>query len=139
MQPYYRASAVQFHSRGDNRSAMSEMHASAGRRAELIWKGKYDADGKRVAPLRVQLAFQTVEMVNESPQERQKALSLFELPGAYLAKEWRNRLIWGDKKNVLLALLTEFAGKENLVYVDPPFRTERATSDLGDSLDHHSV
>src|SRR5713101_873291 len=94
-----------------------------GRRTELIWEGKYDANGKRVAPLRVQLPFQTVEMVNESAQERQKALSLFESPSAYVAKEWRNRLIWGDKKYVLSALLPEFAGKINLIYIDPPFDT----------------
>src|SRR5438876_4470524 len=62
-------------------------------------------------------------MVNESAQERQKALSLFESPGAYLVKEWRNRLIWGDKKYVLPALLAEFAGKINLIYIDPPFDT----------------
>jgi hypothetical protein len=29
-------------------------------RTELIWDGKYDATGKRVAPLRVALPFQTV-------------------------------------------------------------------------------
>ncbi len=29
---------------------------------ELTWEGKYDADGRRAAPLRVQLPFQTVEM-----------------------------------------------------------------------------
>jgi hypothetical protein len=40
---------------------------------ELTWQGKYDADGKRTAPLRVQLPFQTVETVNESAQERQMA------------------------------------------------------------------
>lgn len=94
-----------------------------GRRTELIWEGKYDANGKRVAPLRVRLPFQTVEMVNESAQERQKALSLFESPGAYLAKEWRNRVIWGDKKYVLPALMAELAGKVNLIYIDPPFDT----------------
>jgi adenine-specific DNA-methyltransferase len=94
-----------------------------GRRTELIWEGKYDANGKRVAPLRVQLPFQTVEMVNESAQERQRALSLFESPGAYLTKEWRNRLIWGDKKYVLPSLLAEFAGRVNLIYIDPPFDT----------------
>ena len=94
-----------------------------GRKTELIWEGKYDANGKRVAPLRVQLPFQTVEMVNESAQQRQRALSLFESPGAYLAKEWRNRLIWGDKKYVLPALLPEFAGRINLIYIDPPFDT----------------
>jgi hypothetical protein len=41
-------------------------------RAELIWEGKYDAQGRRVAPLRVALPFQTVETVNESAQDRQK-------------------------------------------------------------------
>jgi hypothetical protein len=35
-----------------------------GRRTELIWEGKYDANGKRIAPLRVQLPFGTVEIVN---------------------------------------------------------------------------
>jgi DNA modification methylase len=92
-------------------------------RTELIWDGKYDANGKRVSPLRVALPFQTVEMVNESVQERQKSLSLFETPAAYLAKEWRNRLIWGDKRYVLPSLLSEYAGKVNLVYIDPPFDT----------------
>jgi adenine-specific DNA-methyltransferase len=70
----------------------------------------------------VALPFQTVETVNESAQDRQKALSLFESPGAY-GKEWRNQLIWGDKKYVLPSLLAEFANKVNLIYIDPPFDT----------------
>src|SRR6266705_7144622 len=102
---------------------MSEAHPFAVKKTELIWEGKYDADGRRVAPLRVALPFQTVEMVNESARDRQKALSLFESPGAYLAKEWRNRLIWGDKKYVLPSLLAEFVGRVNLIYIDPPFDT----------------
>jgi Mrp family chromosome partitioning ATPase len=40
-------------------------------RAELVWEGKYDAAGRRAAPLRVALPFQAVETVNESVQERQ--------------------------------------------------------------------
>src|SRR5690349_17326947 len=87
---------------------------------ELIWEGKYSADGKKAAPLRVSLPFQTVETVNESAQERQKALDLF---AEARDEEWRNRLIWGDKKYVLPSLLTEFAGAVNLVYIDPPFFT----------------
>lgn len=87
---------------------------------ELIWKGKYDKDGHKVAPLRVQLPFQTVETVNESAQERQRMLDLF---GSSRPSEWRNRLIWGDKKYVLPALLEEFAGQVNLIYIDPPFAT----------------
>lgn len=85
---------------------------------ELIWDGKYDKDGRRVAPLRVSLPFQTVETVNESAQERQRALDLW---SAGRDPDWRNRLIWGDKKYVLPSLLQEFAGKVNLIYIDPPF------------------
>jgi len=44
---------------------------------ELTWAGKYDADGKRTAPLHIQLPFQTVETVNESAQQRHKTLDLF--------------------------------------------------------------
>jgi hypothetical protein len=44
-------------------------------RAELVWDGKYGPNGRRVAPLRVALPFQTVETVNESTQERQRAFS----------------------------------------------------------------
>ena len=87
---------------------------------ELIWDGKYDEDGKRVAPLRVALPFQTVETVNESAQQRQRALDLFMRGGD---PDWRNRLIWGDKKYVLPSLLPEFAGKVDLIYIDPPFAT----------------
>ena len=43
-------------------------------------------------------------------------------PG-FREEEWRNRLIWGDKKYVLPSLLAEFAGKVNLIYIDPPFDT----------------
>ncbi|MHB1007358.1 MAG: DNA methyltransferase [Chloroflexota bacterium] len=87
---------------------------------ELIWDGKYDKDGRRVAPLRFALPFQTVETVNESAQERQRTLDLFSVGRD---PEWRNRLIWGDKKYVLPSLLPEFAGKVDLVYIDPPFDT----------------
>jgi DNA modification methylase len=89
-------------------------------RAELIWDGKYDAQGKRVAPLRVALPFQTVETVNESAQDRQKG---FQFGAGFRDEAWRNRLIWGDKKYVLPSLLPEFAGKVNLIYIDPPFDT----------------
>jgi len=68
------------------------------RMTELIW------DGKRVAPLRVALPFQTVETVNESAEDRRKhPLFANESPTVH----WRNRLIWGDKKYVLPSLLAE--------------------------------
>jgi Adenine specific DNA methylase Mod len=90
---------------------------------ELLWEGKYK-DGKKVTPIRIALPFQTIETVNESAQQRQKTLDLFASePNAQYIKEWRNKLIWGDKKYVLPSLLPEFAGKVNLIYIDPPFFT----------------
>ena len=89
-------------------------------RSELVWDGKYDTNGRRVAPLRVALPFQTVETVNESAQDRQRN---FQFGPGFREEEWRNRLIWGDKKYVLPSLLPEFAGNVNLIYIDPPFDT----------------
>src|SRR5881296_513637 len=86
---------------------------------ELVWEGKYK-DEKKVAPVRIALPFQTIETVNESAQERQRTLELFAVGRE---TEWRNRLIWGDKKYVLPSLVPEFAGKVNLIYIDPPFDT----------------
>ncbi|SRR6266496_3738330 len=86
--------------------------------AELIWDGKYDEHGNKRAPVRIELPFQTIETVNESAQDRQRTL---ELSASGHDPEWRNRLIWGDKKYVLPSLLPEFAGKVDLIYIDPPF------------------
>ena len=86
---------------------------------ELTWAGKY-RDGQKVAPVRIALPFQTIETVNESAADREKRLgSLFsDKPDT---GAWTNRLIWGDKKYVLPSLLPEFAGKVDLIYIDPPF------------------
>ena len=103
---------------------------------ELIWDGKYK-EGKKVAPVRIALPFQTIETVNESSQQRQKTLDFFasESNPAY-NKEWRNRLIWGDKKYVLPSLLPEFAGKVNLIYIDPPFNVGSDFSFTATIADH---
>lgn len=87
---------------------------------ELMWDGKYSANGQIVAPSRVSLPFQTVETVNQSTQQRQIALAASQ---AGHSPAWRNRLIWGDKRYVLPSLLAEFAGKVDLIYIDPPFKT----------------
>ncbi len=84
---------------------------------ELIWKEKYK-DGKKNSPIRISLPFQTIETVNESAEDRKKNLDFFTQKRE---TEWRNRLIWGDKKYVLPSLLPELAGKVNLIYIDPPF------------------
>ena len=86
---------------------------------EVIWDGKYK-DGTKQGPVRIALPFQTIETVNESAQDRRRNLELF---ASGRDAGWRNRLIWGDKKYVLPALLPEFGAKVNLVYIDPPFDT----------------
>ncbi|MBS1516996.1 MAG: site-specific DNA-methyltransferase [Bacteroidetes bacterium] len=100
---------------------------------ELIWEGKYK-DGKKATPVRIALPFQTIETVNESAADRKKGLiGMFEQKAD---KEWRNRLIWGDKKYVLPSLLPEFAGKVNLIYIDPPFDTGANFSFTANIPDH---
>ena len=91
------------------------------RGTELIWQGKYDEEGKLNLPERVSWPFQTIETVNESKFDREKQRDLF-----YQKKDevtWKNRLIWGDNKYILSSLLEEFAGKIDLIYIDPPFAT----------------
>ncbi len=93
---------------------------------ELLWDGKYkDGESRtrqgsqKAAPIRIALPFQTIETLNESATDRQQRLnSLFQQKND---ATWYNRLIWGDKKYVLPSLLPEFAGKVNLIYIDPPF------------------
>jgi adenine-specific DNA-methyltransferase len=104
---------------------------------ELHWEGKYK-DGKKVTPVRIALPFQTIETVNESAQQRQKTLDFFaaEPKADFNNKEWRNRLIWGDKKYVLPSLLPEFAGKVNLIYIDPPFNVGSDFSFTATIADH---
>ncbi len=77
--------------------------------------------GKRTEIERVVLPFQIVETVNESKADRDE-LTLFRQRGEP-APGWRNKLIWGDNKYIMASLLSEFAGKINLIYIDPPFAT----------------
>jgi hypothetical protein len=73
-----------------------------------------------VAPPRIALPLQTVETVNESAADRDRMQDLF---ASGRPTEWRNRLIWGDKKYVLPSLVEELSGKVDLIYIDPPFPT----------------
>lgn len=101
-------------------------------RPELVWPGKYSEDGTRMEVPRVNLPFQVIETINESRATREalkKGItgSLFD---TYSGKEgdtfeagWRNKLIWGDNLLVMGSLLEKFAGKIDLIYIDPPFAT----------------
>lgn len=88
---------------------------------ELVWEKKYDQSRNKIAPVSVALPFQTIETINESSQQRQKSIESF--VSGRGAGEWRNRLIWGDKKYILPSLLPEFANQVDLIYIDPPFDT----------------
>jgi adenine-specific DNA-methyltransferase len=101
---------------------------------ELVWDRKYDKSGVKSAPLQLALPFQTIETLNESSQQRQKSIDSF-LTGRGQT-EWRNRLIWGDKKYVLPSLLPEFANSIDLIYIDPPFDTGEDFSFLVEVPDH---
>src|SRR5713101_2905860 len=105
------------------------------RMTELIWDGKYK-DDKKQGPVRIALPFQTIETVNESAQDRRRNLELF---ASGRDTEWRNRLIWGDNKYVLSSLLPEFAGKVNLIYIDPPFDTGADFSFTSTIPDHSEL
>jgi site-specific DNA-methyltransferase (adenine-specific) len=61
----------------------------------------------------------TIESISPQLANQQSAVS--SSPTA----PWQNRLILGDKQYVLPTLLPEFAGKVNLIYIDPPFMTGR--------------
>lgn len=65
--------------------------------AELIWHGK---NPPKLQPIP---GLQSVEVIGDG--------------------SWRNRLIEGDRAQVLRALLPEFASQVDLIYIDPPFAT----------------
>ena len=88
----------------------------------LYWQGK------RTEVERISLPFQTIETINESRATREKTKdTLFrKAPNSKLSTPdapWYNRVIWGDNKYVMSSLLDEFAGKIDLIYIDPPFAT----------------
>jgi hypothetical protein len=106
----------------DNPHPLSRM------KTELVWEGKYDEYGNR-RPVRLpssSLPLQRIETIDE-PRDREKALTQLDLfdEAAWSQKahrdDFRNILIWGDNKLALAALLEQFRGKVDLIYIDPPF------------------
>jgi len=100
------------------------------KKTELVWLDKYDEEGKlRPVEKPGPYPFQIVESINAprkgSAQYEQK--SLFDYyrgdEGQTFEEGWKNKLIWGDNKPVMASLLEKFAGKINLIYIDPPFAT----------------
>jgi DNA modification methylase len=99
-------------------------------KTELVWPGKYDAEGNLVQAPRVSLPFQVIERVNETRATREakkaEGLTLFDVwdganEGVTFEDGWRNKLIWGENSAVMGSLLEQFSGKIDLIYIDPPF------------------
>ena len=95
---------------------------------ELIWNQKYDKMelGEKIPIEKPNLPFQIVETVNKPRIKGGEQQALFpenQLPKDY-PKDWKNLLIWGDNKLVMSSLIKQgWAGKINLIYIDPPFFT----------------
>ncbi|PSF33886.1 hypothetical protein C7H19_19375 [Aphanothece hegewaldii CCALA 016] len=105
--------------------------------AKLVWDNK-----PKRAPNPKDIEFQTAEIVIPNPQEDQGKLPLFAMPqpgvtslfpgqmgelplgGFNIDKTKMNRLIWGDNLLAMQALLAQgYAGKIDLIYIDPPFQS----------------
>ena len=97
-------------------------HPLSTRKTELIWEGKYDEFGRRreVDVAGCGMPLQKIETVDEP---RSRAMT-HELPWDDTKAhrdDFRNMLIWGDNKLVMASLLSDFKGKIDLIYIDPPF------------------
>ncbi len=87
----------------------------------LYWKGKKTTVDKILLPFQ---NLEVIETINESRATREKEKgTMFKNTPTFEEGEWRNKLIWGDNKYALAALTEKFAGKIDLIYIDPPFAT----------------
>lgn len=106
---YSRGSAAEQPGRDGAKSENQEV------RSELIWEGKYDEHGRRrevepsrwAAPLRLVKSWPGSGNCLRTDQPTQG--------------EWRHRLMLGDNRAVMSALLSEYRGQIDLIYADPPF------------------
>lgn len=82
--------------------------------AELTWKGKHAID---IVEQRQSYITKQVPILRcyNGPREQTESIST----------GWQNRLIHGDKSDVLPFLLRDFLGAVDLIYIDPPFMTGR--------------
>lgn len=87
----------------------------------LYWKGKRTTVDRIVLPFQ---SLEVIETINESRATREKEKgTFFRTDPNAVDTSWRNKLIWGDNKYVMSALLEKYAGQIDLIYIDPPFAT----------------
>jgi site-specific DNA-methyltransferase (adenine-specific) len=96
--------------------------------AELVWKGKHQPHNENIFTAEGQTILQNSQqrrlITRAYYPERQGEP---EVPFSF-SHQWHNRLIQGDKREVLPALQHEFSGAIDLIYIDPPFMTGRTFS-----------
>ena len=97
-------------------------HPLSHMRTEVVWEGKYDQFGHRrkVNVNGNSMPMQRIETIDEPLSRAQAQDSLFDKAGAH-RDDFRNRLIWGDNRLAASALLAEFRGSVDMIYIDPPF------------------
>lgn len=87
-----------------------------------MWEGKYDEYGNRrevdVAGLAMPL--QRIETVDEPRARTEAQGGLFDTQKSHL-DDFRNMLVWGDNKLIGSSLVSDFRGRVDLIYIDPPF------------------
>ncbi len=105
-------------------------HPLSRMKTELVWEGKYDEYGNRrpVHLPKSPLPLQRIETIDQPRDARKAEARQLGLPFDEAAfrqsahrDDWRKMLIWGDNKLVMAALLEQFCGKIDLIYIDPPF------------------
>ena len=95
--------------------------------AELTWKNKLKSpiiDAPHVIPDEAHVILDEAHVILSEAKDLPEQ-SGGHLPAATASSAWHNRLIHGDSPRVLRALLPDFAGTIDLVYIDPPFMTGR--------------
>jgi len=105
----------------------------------LYWKDKKTTVDRIVLPFQ---NLEVIETINESRATREKEKgSMFRKDPNALEVDWRNKLIWGDNKYVMSALLEKYSGQVDLIYIDPPFATGAnfsTTVSIGDNEIEHT-
>src|SRR5438045_4042792 len=87
---------------------------------ELVWKGKQTLEPASI--INSKISTQHLCTFESYPAQSTEKLTN---PPLNSIRTWHNRLILGDKSSILPALLPEFTGQINLIYIDPPFMTGR--------------
>jgi len=85
---------------------------------EIVWKGKPSLEQSTLINSKIP----SQHLCKFESYKSQSAEKLNN-PPLNTTSTWHNRLILGDKSSILPALLPEFAGQINLIYIDPPFMT----------------